>query len=105
MGPKEFVHNFYLQKEDLLATYIDPNEETSVGELIKSMQLNQEQFQILKQVLDNCLTDGFYAILLGLDGAASIGNEQHDYKILNENGAEISGGDIESFAWEFFQKE
>jgi len=50
------------------------------------------------------LTDVFYSILLGLDGAANIGGIQQQYKIYDENNNLISG-DFEGAAYEIFHGE
>ena len=48
-------------------------------------------------------TDAFYTLLLGLDGAASIGDVQQMYQIRDEKGNPIlDSGDLEVEAWEQF---
>ena len=39
---------------------------------------------------------------MGLEGEAQIGERQESYKIEDENGNELTGGEIESYAWEYF---
>ena len=52
--------------------------------------------------MDGALTDMCYTILLGLDGEANIGGTQEMYKIYDESGSELTGGEIEAYAWEYF---
>ncbi|WP_343635655.1 hypothetical protein [Fluviicola sp.] len=104
MTPEEFVKTFYNEKEDLLRAYLSQDTETNVGELIKSLNLTDQQFEILKKVLDSSFTDIFYTILLGLDGCASIGGIQEMYELRDENGNQLSG-DIEGYAYEYFHGE
>jgi hypothetical protein len=52
--------------------------------------------------LDAVLRDAFYTVLLGLDGEAQIGGHQETYEITDENGNILTGGEIESYAWEYF---
>lgn len=42
------------------------------------------------------LVDVNYTVLLGLDGEAKIGNQQELYKLIDEEGSELTGGEIES---------
>ena len=41
----------------------------------------QQQIDIVRNVFDEGLTDALYTVLLGLDGAASIGSVQNNYVI------------------------
>ena len=93
MKPKEFVENFKLEKDSLLREFINN----------QSMKLNNEQSEIMKQIINSALRDTFYTILLGLDGCASIGNNQELYEIKDENGNLISG-EIEAYAYEYFHE-
>lgn len=52
--------------------------------------------------MNGVLRDAFYTTLLGLDGEAQIGERQETFKIEDENGNELTGGEIESYAWEYF---
>jgi hypothetical protein len=69
--------------------------------------LNDSDIQRFKPMIEEVLGDAFYTLLLGLDGAASIGGIQVDYEIKNESGELIVGGkgDLEAIAWRFFRSE
>ena len=103
MTTEEFVKAFYTEKQNFLKEYISENSETEVGELIKSLNLTDQQNEIMKKVLDSSFTDIFYTILLGLDGSASIGGIQEMYDLKDENGNQLSG-EIEGFAYEYFHE-
>ncbi|MGV0978019.1 hypothetical protein [Empedobacter falsenii] len=103
MKPKEFVENFKLEKDSLFREFINNESQSEVQKLIQSMKLNNEQSEIMKQIINSTLRDTFYTILLGLDGCASIGNNQELYEIKDENGNLISG-EIEGYAYEYFQE-
>jgi hypothetical protein len=103
MTPKQFVEGFFFEKQHLMDLYFNSNEQTAVFELIKSLDLDPERKQILKKVVDGALTDAFYTILLGLDGEAQIGNRHEAYSLQDEEGNELTGGEIENYAWEYFQ--
>jgi hypothetical protein len=93
---------FVRQKEDMLSAYFDPESGSSVTPQIAEMGLSEEQAKALRTILDGSLTDAFYTMLLGLDGAVSIGGLQSDYELRAEDGALLTGGELEAAAWEHF---
>lgn len=103
MSTEEFVKAFYTEKQNFLKVYLSENSETEVGELIKSLNLTEQQNEIMKKVLDSSFTDIFYSILLGLDGCASIGGIQEMYDLKDENGNQLNG-EIEGYAYEYFHE-
>lgn len=102
MTPEEFVKGFYIERKDIVETYFDPTVETDVSQLIKSMKLDAEQTQKMKQILLATLRDGFYTVLLGIDGEANIGGNQMMYNLSDEDGNVLTGGEIEAYAWDYF---
>jgi hypothetical protein len=101
MTPAQFVGLFAKEKRDLLRSYLsDPD--TAVGAQIKAMDLSAKELKALRGVLDGVLTDAFYTVLVALDGAASLGGKQVTYSLRDEDGNELTGGDIEASAWERF---
>ncbi len=102
MTPEEFVRNFYLERKSLVNLYLSSDNETNVSKLISYLQLDELKTEKLRQILNGVLRDAFYTTLLGLDGEAQIGERQETYKIEDENGNEFTGGEIESYAWEYF---
>ena len=102
MTPEEFVKEFYIERESLINLYFQRENQTDVSSLIQSLNLNSEQEIIFKKILYLSFRDLIYTILLGLDGAASIGTKQQLYSIHDEEGNELTGGDIEANAWEYF---
>ena len=73
-----------------------------MGAQIKAMDLSAKELKALRAVLDGVLTDAFYTVLLALDGAASLGGKQVTYSLRDEDGNELTGGEIEASAWERF---
>ena len=102
MTPEQFVKNFYLERKSLVDLYLSNTDNTDVFKLIADLQLDSEKSERLRQVVNGILRDAFYTTLLGLDGEAKIGERQETYKIEDEEGNELSGGEIESYAWEYF---
>ena len=105
MTTKDFVRNFKVEKDRLLASYLSESLESSVGRHIRSLHLSAEQSETMRKLLDQALTDSFYTILLGLDGCARIGDmEQQDFQIQSEDGSDVCRGDgeVEGLAYEYF---
>jgi hypothetical protein len=102
MTPNEFTALFAYQKEDMLSAYFDPESGSSVATQIAEMGLSEEQAKALRTIIDGSLTDAFYTMLLGLDGAVSIGGLQSDYELRAEDGTLLTGGELEPAAWEHF---
>jgi len=106
MDAKEFVRNWRVEKDPLLNSYLSEESDFAVVSNIGQMGLTPEQSVLMRSVLDGVLTDTFYTLLLGLDGSARIGDVQHTYKILDEDGSLISEcGDFEGEAYEQFQED
>ena len=104
MTPEEFVKEFKELKEYIQNGYFSKDSEFSrVDRLIKA-GFNKEQIELTETIVSDALTDSLYTVLLGLDGCASIGHNQEQYKLLDEEGNPISG-EIESYAWEQFQEQ
>ena len=105
MTPKEFVQLFHKEKSDLLNIYFSNLKNTEVGLDIESLNLTEDQINIMKGIIDKVLTDTMYTILLGIEGEASIGGIQQKYKLYDENGDNLTGyGEIEEYAYEYFQE-
>lgn len=78
MTGEEFVKLCHSKKESILEEYFNEKSETQVGSKIKKLINEGVDEKELFSLLDNVMTDSFYTMLLGIDGAASIGG-QADY--------------------------
>lgn len=108
MTTEEFVKNFYLEKQNIFHSAFNHQSEyrTLVSKKIEELNLDELQSEQLKSIISDLLTDTFYTILLGLGGAACIGNSQECFKIYDENEQLISEcGDLEGYAYEYFHGE
>ena len=103
MTSEEFVLGFYRERENLMNLYFHPKSETDIGQLIQSLQLDKEKAKALKLIVNGVIRDVMYSILLGIDGEAAIGDRQETYRLLDEDNNELTGGEIEGYAWEYFQ--
>ena len=98
MSAKQFVANWNSEKKSLLQQFFGGN--TLASKQIAAMELSPVQTAQLQQVLDTVLTDTMYTLLLGLDGAASIGVHQQAYQIRDEAGNLVSNcGELEAEAF------
>lgn len=99
MTSEEFVDCFVKEKKNLLRLWLHQSE---VASKIAQLGLPAAKMPLLSDILDQALTDAFYTVLLGLDGAASIGDRQEMYELRDSKGNVLTGGDIEGHAWERF---
>lgn len=101
MDAQQFVAAFKAEKDRFLDRLTKhPNKR------IQSLNLTPEQREELDTLLNDVLRDVFYTILMGLDGAASIGGIQQGYTISDEQGNVITrsdDGELEGYAFEAFQ--
>ncbi len=106
MNADEFVALFRAEKDALLEMYLHPDgrSTTKVGMAIAAMNLAADQVQLMREVVDGVLTDAFYTILMGLDGEASLGGQQRQYRVHDDDGPIGEPGDIETAAYEQFQE-
>lgn len=102
MTADEFVKGFYLERQSLIDTYFNVDNKTEVSALIQSLNLDDKGTERLRQILNGSLRDTLYTILLGLDGEASIGDKQILYKLFDEENNELTGGEIEVSAYDYF---
>ena len=102
MTPTEFVECIAREKDELLAMAMDLNSGSAAAEHIAALDLNSDQINHLKNAIDGLLTDAYYSFLLGLDGAGSLGGQQRDYELKDEDGSLLTKGELEGPAWERF---
>jgi len=105
MNADDFARNCYAEKNLLLRSYFDGSIETEVGTIIRELHLNAQALASLRKILDCVLTDAFYTLPVGLDGAASIGGTRQYFEICDESGNKITGdGELEDAAFTHFQE-
>jgi hypothetical protein len=104
MTSRDFALLCKAEKESLVNTYFDATD-TAAGTLIHDLELTPAQMTRMRQVVDAILSDAIYALLLGLDGAASIGGSQQPYELRDEQGNLLTGGQLESEAWQAFHSQ
>lgn len=102
MTSEEFVKEFYLLNKALIEGAFTVFSGWKVSSMIAELKLDDKTTLQLKNIMSTLLTDAFYTILLGLDGEVQIGVKQELYKIYDEDGNELTGGEIEAYAYEYF---
>ncbi|MES9974883.1 MAG: hypothetical protein ABW094_11525 [Candidatus Thiodiazotropha sp.] len=105
MNDREFVEEFYKLKQSLMNDYFSNNKDPARAALVEKVADNKEQEEAVQKIIDLVLIDALYTILLGIDGCATIGEEQQLYKLYDEEGNELTSNNIESHAWEIFQNQ
>ncbi|MPS80269.1 MAG: hypothetical protein E2591_19555 [Achromobacter sp.] len=102
MNAKEFVANWDALKAELLESFMARDGGSDVAARVHTMVLSPAQTEQMRNVLDVALRDTMYTLLLALDGAASLGDDQQQFTISDEEGNVIEG--IEHAAWERFHE-
>lgn len=102
MNATQFVGNWSDLKNELLEAFMGNGNGSgaAVAGQIEAMGLSGEQRNQMRAVVDGVLRDAMYTLLLGLDGAASIGRDQQRFTIIDEGGNVV--GPIEEEAWKCF---
>ena len=105
MSAAEFVRRWKLEKEELMQAFSNAASGSATATMIGEMGLTLKQQEQMRRVLESALTDTMYSLLLGLDGAGSIGSVQETFKIEHEDGTVVSScGELEAEAWrQFFE--
>ena len=105
MTPEQFVECFAKERDALLSAFMSPISDTPVALDIDSMRLSKEQRATMRRVVYDILTDCLYTVLMGLDGAASIGGRQELYDLRAEDGTMLTGsGELEALAYVRFHE-
>ena len=103
MTGNDFVKLCMEEKKMILKEYFDDESKSEGGEIIKSLVRAGVSKEDLFKLVDTVLKDNYYTILLGLDGACSLGNKQIAYKLYDEEGNLLNEcGEIEESAYIYF---
>jgi hypothetical protein len=102
MTAREFARAVAAEKKAMLSDYFASRSEASVARRMRALKLDASQRRHLRKILDEAMTDLAYTILLGLDGEASLGGVQQQYRLTDEKGQVLTGGDLEVAAYHEF---
>lgn len=103
MNAEEFVKNCHKEKQKMLKVYFDKEKETQVGNQIKNIISKGISNDEVKELINSVMNEVFYTMLLGLEGEASQGDVQMQYKVYDEDDNLLEG--IESYAYDAFMDE
>lgn len=105
MSAKDFAALCKLERDAMLAEYVDPLGSSAVTGQLNAAGLSPIQREYIVKALDSALTDAFYTMLMALDGAVSLGGKQQSYRVVNGNGDTVACGDgaLESAAFSALQ--
>ena len=87
-------------RQQLVGDFTNLESGSEVAARIAALGLDEEQARQLSVIIDTVVRDSIYTLLLGLDGAASLGSCQQQYTVTDEDGNVVD--DIEGAAWECF---
>lgn len=103
MNAEEFVKNCHKEKQEMLKVYFDKEKETQVGNQIKNIISKGISNDEVKELINSVMNEVFYTMLLGLEGEASLGDVQMQYKVYDEDDNLLEG--IEGYAYDAFMDE
>lgn len=99
MNAKTLVASWIAEKQHYLQSLQAPQTSSAAAQL-RALALSAEQQAQVLALLDCALSDQLYTLLLGLDGAASVGGLQHDFALYNDAGQALTGsGELEAEAY------
>lgn len=98
-GAQFAAHCDELRKE-MVSDFTHPASGSAVAARIDALGLDHGQSRQLAAIIDTVVRDTVYTLLLGLDGAASLGSCQQQFTLKDEDGNVIE--DIEAAAWQCF---
>lgn len=105
MTGEEFVKLCFLEKETSLKQYFDAECETEVGRKINHLLEDGADIEALYHLIDLVLKETYYNFLLALDGEASLGGKQVNYKLFDDEMNQLNdSGAIETAAYQYFME-
>ncbi len=104
MKPQEFIINLKQELELRSDLYLDPEQQTEIFRLIQSLNLNASQSGIMKEIVNLLLQETAYGLFCGIEGTASIGSIQEQFKLISESGDSLTGALDSIFYEEILEK-
>lgn len=106
MTGKDFVELCHTEKESILESYFAEDGESEVAAMIKELINDGLNKDNLYKLVNTVMTDSYYTLLLGIDGACSLGDKQITYKLYDEEGKHLNPcGEIEENAYQYFMED
>ncbi|MSN96182.1 hypothetical protein F1B92_03055 [Campylobacter sp. FMV-PI01] len=103
MNGEDFVKLCFEEKKNTLKQYFNENDETEVGKRINALIHNGANRNALYELINLILKENYYTLLLALDGEASLGGKQVNYKLLDDDMNTLNEcGELEGAAYKYF---
>jgi len=92
MQPQEFIDNVVDSMESLVSLYAEgKNGPTYLGSELDKIGLTNDQRNQVLSLIRLAVSEATHSIICGIEGTASLGNSQQMYKLLDEDGNELTG--------------
>jgi len=105
MNANDFVAAWRRERDELLSIFTGPASQSETARLFGELQLSPDQQAKLVEALGSALTDTFYTLLMGIDGAANIGGVQEQFQLSTSDGTLVAKpGGLEVAAYEHFHE-
>jgi len=103
MDANDFVAAWRREREELLATFLNPASQSATARLFAELNLSPDHQDKLVIALRSALTDTLYTMLMGIDGAANVGGIQEQFLLSTSNGVLVAKpGELEAAAYRCF---
>lgn len=92
MSPEEFIDNVIESLDSLVELYSQgKGGPTYLGAELDKIGLTAEQREKVLALIRLALGEATHNIICGIEGTASLGNSQQIYRLLDEDGNELTG--------------
>lgn len=92
MHPEEFINNVVDSIESLVTLYAQGrNGPTYLGAKLDELELTSDQREDVLALIRLAVGEATHSIICGIEGSSSLGNSQQIYKLLDEDGNELTG--------------
>lgn len=92
MRPQEFIDNVLDSIESLVSLYAQGKSgHTYLGSELDKIGLSIDQREQVLALIRLAVGEATHSIICGIEGTASLGNSQQMYRLLDEEGNELTG--------------
>ena len=92
MNPEEFVENIKLEIESTVSLYSEgANGQTELGSKLDSLNLSSIQREEVLSLIKLGIEVSTFTLISAIEGSASLNDSQEMYKVISENGDELTG--------------
>jgi hypothetical protein len=92
MKPEQLINNIESEINSLVELYSQGTAgQTALGKELEQLNLDEDQRGAVVSLIKKALEESTYNLICGLEGSASLGASQENYKLIDENGNELTG--------------